>query len=577
VSVHPGRPGCAVPCSSSVTTDSLHGIVQHSFALQLSERRRPFDGSENYSRVAERFDCGLFRAWPVSEDSPIAEQADHSPLARGGLTTLGSLHSVYIGPKPREPLPDSFKWADPNGCNGCNSCNKYDEPSLIFADKFDDERRWSINDFLVSEHASPTRREPVSQVLLELLAHKRSRLFGFALANRFVNVLLPHAILRLGNSVLAPAWFMQPLVSFVRGGRERSRLRKTYSLTFFLVPITGDKDFDGRSLPVSEIGQVVNIGWGFAAQPAKEPAKFQVSGELFEYLPAVARRNSLGLGRSPSSPSDELTLREIIERVGFGVGLTLAQGRTGRADLATERFIGNDVIMSLGSARVSSVVVTDPDLKAPDVERLVQGDLAFPKPLLSLMKALSVPIRAAQPSDPEGRKYRLDRPFVDDDIYATAVLPTKRCLVVVSRSDAQCGVRESALMQAGSTAYMTIATATAIGTLREIDKQLEHLEGANPLSVATIDREIAADLNEIYDLDITRESYRRMYQRFRDRLGITRDYETLQDEMNALHRAVTTVHADKAQRLLALLTAAIVVLSVLILIGTLVLIGKPGG
>jgi hypothetical protein len=483
---------------------------------------------------------------------------------------------------PRKRLPDSFKWADPNGCNGCENCNRYDEPSLIFADKFDDDRHWSINDFLVSEQSSPMGREPVSQALLELLAHKRSRLFGFALANRFVNVLLPHAILCSGDSdaagpSLAPAWFMQPLISFVRGGRERNRLRKTYSLTFFLVPIVGDKDLNFRPLSVAEIGQVVNVGWSFAAQPVRESAKFQVSGELFEYLPAVARRDSLGLGRGTSFPSDRFALREIIERVAFGVGLTLAQGRTGRADLTTERLIGNDVIMSLGSARVSSVVVTDPDLKAPDVKRPARGDSAFPKPLLSLMRALSVPIRAAQPSDPEGRKYRLDRPFVDDDIYATAVLPTKRCLVVVSRPDAQCGVRESALMQAGNIAYMTIGAATAIGTLREIDKQLEHLEGANPSSVAAIDREIAADLNEIYDLDITRESYRQMYQRLRDLLGIARDYVTLQDEMNALHRAITTIHGDKAQRLLTLLTAGIVALSVLILIGTFMLIGKPGG
>jgi hypothetical protein len=193
------------------------------------------------------------------------------------------------------------------------------------------------------------------------------------------------------------------------------------------------------------------------------------------------------------------------------------------------------------------------------------------------MESLAKPLRMPRASDPEARKFRLDSPFDDDDTYATGVIPTRRCVVVASRDGAQYGSRESALMQAGSVAYMTLGAATAIGTLREIDRQLEHLEGANPSKVAKIDREIAADLNEIYDLDITRESYRRMYRRLRDRLGITRDYETLQGEMNALHRATTTVHGDKAQRMLALLTAAIVALSVLILIGTIMLIGKPGG
>jgi hypothetical protein len=568
---------CAVPCPAAL----LHGMVQHSFALQLADRRRPFDGRDNFSRVAERFDCGPFRVRPVSEERPLAELADHSPLAREGLTTLESLRSVFIGPEPSAKLPDALKWANPNCCTGCINCDRYEEPTLILADKFDDERRSSLNDFLVTEQACPTKRQPVSQALLELIAHKRSRLFGFALANRFVNVLLPHTILCSSNMDASGAsrvssWFMQPLVSFVRGGRERSRLRETYSLTFFLVPIEGEDKLDGRSLSAAEIGQVVNVGWGFAAQPAEESAKFRVSGELFEYLPAVARRDSLSLGPSLRFSSDGLALREIIEKVAFGVGLTLAQGKTGSADLATERLIGNDVVMSLGSARVSSVVVTDGALKAHEVKRSMGGGFALPRPLLSLLSSLSDPIRAPFESDPEGREYRLDRPFVDDDAYVTAVLPTKRCLVVVSRADAQCGIRESALMQAGSIAYMTIGAATAIGTMRTIDTRLEYLEGADPAKVAQIDREIAADLNEIYDLDITRESYREIYSRLRDRLGITRDYKTLQDEMQTLYRATSTVHQRRADRQIAWLTAAIVILSVFILLGTLVLVGKGG-
>ncbi len=573
MSARPRSCECSVPGERPSDGGTLHGLIQHSFGLQLAERRAPFDGLENYSRVRERFDSGLFRARPVSNDRPTTRQAAHSPLAREGLTTLGAMEPLYIRPKAAaELLPSAFRWADPTTCEGCDSCERYDEPSLIFADNFDDERLWSINDFLVSAQDCPAEREPVSQALLELMAHKRSRLFGFPLANRFVNVLLPHAILRpsAASVGLTRPWLMQPLVSFVRGGRERGRLRKTYSLTFFLAPIAGIDDLDGRSLSVSEIGEVVNVGWGFAAQPAKQAARFQVSGELFEYLPAVARRTALALDRGLGLAGDGLALREIIEKVAFGVGLTLAQGRKGSLDLATERLIGNGVITSLGSARVSSVVVTDPDLKRGKVKRAMKGGPPFPKPLLALLKELSKPIRAPLRGDPAGRKYRLDRPLVDDDFYATAVLPTKRCLVVVSNADAQCGVRESALMQAGSIAYMTIGAATAIGTLRAIDNHLEFLDATDPKGVAEIDREIAADLAEIYDLDITRESYREMYRRLRKRLGIARDYETLQDKMQTLYQATSTLHARRTEWLLVWLTAAIVVLSVLILFVTVI-------
>jgi hypothetical protein len=192
------------------------------------------------------------------------------------------------------------------------------------------------------------------------------------------------------------------------------------------------------------------------------------------------------------------------------------------------------------------------------------------------MSELSGTIRAPQATDEAASEYRLDRPFVDADLYATGVLPAKRCLVTVSRGDGQYGIRESALMQAGSIAYMTIGAATAIASMRAIDRRLEQLEGADPTKIGEIDREIAADLAEIHDLDITRESYREIYRRLRERLGIARDYETLQNKMDALFRATSTFHERRADRLLAWLTAAIVILSVFILLGTIILVGKEG-
>ncbi len=375
---------------------------------------------------------------------------------------------------------------------------------------------------------------------------------------------------------------MQPFVSFIRGGLDRSRLRNTYSLTLFFVPVkVCGRSYDSRSVSTSEIGRIASPGWGFAASPPDDAdlKKFNATGPLFDYLSHLSRfdlRKMCRLSHATVTPKIDcdrehgpVALRQAVEKIAFGVGLSVAQGGAGPLDLLTTQRIGNDVVMALGNARVSSVVVVDNDLSTQEVRNPIT-DEPFPGNLSPLMTALAKPLRAPRSSDPEAWKARLDRPFDDDDAYATGVIPTRRCVVVASRAGAQYGSRESALMQAGSVAYMTLGAATAIGTLREIDKRLEHLEGANPSKVAEIDREIAADLNEIYDLDITRESYRRMYRRLRDCLGITRDYETLQDEMQTLHRATSTVHEDKSQRLLALLTAAIVALSVLILVVTFV-------
>jgi hypothetical protein len=561
----------------------FHGLIQHSFALQLAERRRPFRGRTNLERVSERFDCGSYQAREIGAlvNFEESQSADHSPLGSHNLTTLGSLETTYVGSTPAPPLPDGLGWA----AGTCRvDSGTYEEPRLVFADRFEDPRRASINDFLVAEEAPAEERQPISQLLLELMAHKRSRLFGFAQANRFVNVLLPHAVLRPADSCSESAWFMQPLVSFIRGGRIRERLRTTYSLTFFLIPVkqTPCGLFDERPISAEEIQQKVNPGWGFAATAREESAPPEISGSLLEYLSCLARFDLFEMRsgwrrKKPAGTAESrrgrFTLRQAVERVAFGVALALAQGRTGRADARTTGFIANDVVMSLGSARVSSVVVIDPALTADEVRAPVRWR-AFPESLASLMKSLAEPPRTAEAWDADGRAARLDRPFVDSDAYAIGVLPTKHCVIVVSQDDVQCGTRESALMQAGSLAYMTIGAATAIGTLRAIDRRLEFLEGARPTKIAEIDRDIAADFAEIYDLDITRESYREIYRRLRERLGISRDYETLQNKMQALYRATSTVHEDKAQRVLAWLTAGIVGLSLLILIGTVVLVGN---
>jgi hypothetical protein len=175
--------------------------------------------------------------------------------------------------------------------------------------------------------------------------------------------------------------------------------------------------------------------------------------------------------------------------------------------------------------------------------------------------------RATRPPKKDGyRKYDLDRAFVDDATYVFGVVPARRCLVVSCAAEAQHGWYQSGLMQAGSLTHMTVGAATAIGTLRAIDRDLEALEAADPSKIAEIDGEIATDLREVYDLDITSEEYRSLYRRLCKHLGITRDYKALQDKMATLYRSTSTRHEVKSHRQLNVLTAAIVGLSILLLV-----------
>jgi hypothetical protein len=563
----------------------VHGLIQHSFALALTKPHKPFRGRTNTERVSERFAVPEGRGKPhfveqVCEGAHYGgdELATHSPLAEHGLTTVGSLRMELLkhSEGSSDAIPAALDWAL-NDKSKADGDKDYEEPRSIFFDGYDDERQPSLNDFWVRP-LSPGRDSSsarVSRTLLEVLAHKRSRLFGFALANRIVTVMLPHAV------AYAPPdgderndWFMQPFVSFIRGGHDRGRLRSTYSLTFLLVPVVA-KGLMSRKMSRAEIKLMMVAGWGYAAtRPELSLSKFELLGPLLDYLTDLARFDIRRLGGKARESKDKFTLRQAIERVAFGTALSMAQGSSGHIDLRAIRRLGNQVIMALGSARVSSLVVVDEELKVKDVRSPTSATHPFPGKLRDLMRELSEPLRPPQSKDVTARRNRLDRPFVDDDLYVSGVLPAKRCLIVVSRGEGQWGGRESALMQAGSVAHMTIGAATAIGILRAIDNRLEFLDRADPKGIAEIDREIAGDLAEIYDLDIRRESYREIYRHLRERLGIARDYKTLQDKMQALYRATSTLHEVKTQARLVWLTGAIVLLSAFIVVGTVVLAGK---
>lgn len=557
---------------------NFHGLIQHSFALQIHKAHAPFRGLTNLDRISERFrpaaaegerqfDVEVAGAEATGESA--TRITSHSPLLEREETTvrmreLNQLESVaghdwgHLG-----EFPHALSWAlgktsTPRG--------KYREPRLILAERLGEGDRISCNDFLITRRGSTgveCDAVSISRALIELIAHKRSQLFGLSLGNRFVNAMLPHAIL-IPRESNGGAWLLQPLVTFIRGASKARDFRSTYSLSIFLVPIKKKQQaLRKRGMSLHELQSMVGAGWSLAtappatAPPATAPPSFELCGALPDYMNRLARTDL----------ESSLTLRQVVEEVAFGVSLRVAEGSGNRATAETRRRVGDDIVTALGSARVSSVVVVDKKLK----KQQVMGSRPAPGGFGALLKSVSADSHVPSKwTGAERKKYRLHRPFVDGDEAVVGVLPHSRCMVVASAKDAQWGRLESALMQAGSVAYMTLGAANAVGTLRAIDRDLEKMEGASPREIAAIDSEIATDLNEIYDLDITRESYRRLYRRLRKRLGITSDYKTLQDKMEALYRVTSTVHVERTNKLLIWLTVVILIFTVLAVV-------KPGG
>lgn len=561
---------------------AFHGLIQHSFALRLTKRHEPFAGPGYLAQIRERFafpadEGGAFEVEPVCEpaiqdgsggncrDGHIAE---HSPLVRFGRTSvhpLGIGFSGADGSSADPPLPPAFKWAE-KGEDPTDP--RQDGPTFVFGRVCPETGRVECNDYLVRPPGCETETEALSRSLLEILAHKRSRLLGLALANRILSVMLPHAVLtpvgKDDKTTADGSWFVQPLVSLIRDGQVKTGLRDSYSLTLLIVPIASG-GFGKRTMTGEEIDRTVNAGWGLATTPTREkPPRFRPSGPLLDYLPRLAAPVDPATLLRPSgstradAPGGSITLRQGTEVLALGLGLRLAQGSTGRATEQTIRRIGDDVVTSLGSARVSSVLVVD-DLSEEEIFRKKEP----PRRQRALMAEISRETRP--PGKPSGyRKYRLDRAFVDDRTYIVGVVPAKRCLVVFCSAKDQHGWYQSGLMQAGSLTHMTIGAATAIGTLRAIDRDLEELAPDSPEKIAVIDDEIATDLCEIYDLDITSEEYRSLYRLLSERLGIRRDYEALQDKMTTLYRATSTRHEAAEQKRLNQQTFIFAVLTLLV-------------
>ncbi|HUB36294.1 MAG TPA: hypothetical protein VL972_05675 [Solirubrobacteraceae bacterium] len=577
--------------------DKWSGLIQHSIALRLPSARRPFEGLRTDEMVKERFSArgGDYSVEPleaVNNAGAMKYKARHSPLVADSLTDrytdVRARQAKFLERHKKgqyvEALPPAVSWAgtyneEPLDCKG-------DEPQLVFAER-EEDGEVSANDFLVKVDGEANL---ISELLLDVVAHRRSLLFGLALANRFVNVMLPHALLKPSGNLArnfhcgcrccrekrmscrcgCGYWLLQPLVSLIRVKHGDRAFRPIYTLNLFLIPVASDGEGQ-RQVATCEIDCMVNAGWSLASAPKHDRIpQFEVKESLCAYLSHLSRMALPIEGEPPkigNSSWPGLTLRQVAETIAFALTLGLTQGVADNADDETRRAIGDDVVTSLGSARASSVVVVDPSLEKPDVYSSGGRVGMPPGGLRRLMSSIGGGARVPPSwSADESREYRLDRNFVNEFTYALGVLPVNRCLVVTSAPWAQRGRRGSALTRAASMSYMTIGAAAAIGTMRVIDRELEVMGNSDPRKIADIERQIAVDLHEIYDLDITQEGYRRQYRLVRETLGITRDYEALREKMRALDSEMTTRHELRSQELLTWLTAAIVALSLLLLV-----------
>jgi hypothetical protein len=571
---------------------SRYGLLQHSFALQNHESRLPFRGGSVKEAVSERFaiqasGCGGFQV----EEIPVQKRERGplcSPLLEQGLTTLDPQSRARFFEWDRDQrkyeraLPSAFSWADPTGEEAKTEQEEHWQ-QIVFA-KATEGGPSSSNDLLVRGcDSGEGEAQLVCQALCEVLAARRSMLFGLALANKIVNVTLPYALLKPasqgssegGKSKPVGTWILQPVVSLIRIKAVGGDFRRMYCLSFFLVPVR-DPCFEARKMSKHEIKTMVNAGWGLSTCPPNLP-RFEVSGPLPRY--ATKLEPSLGQILDPQTPPagsdpaeevrwESLTLRKATEAITYAVASRMALGPSSskdNKDKKVRREIGDAVVSSLGNSRVSAVTVVDERFEKHGLDDPEAA--ALPGALASLMPALAGRVRVpvgAQTS--KARKYRLDRPYVDHDDYAIGVLPSNRCLVVASDAKAQRGRWDSGLMHAGWIACSVIASASAIGTMRAINRDLENVDPSDPSKVVPIEHEVSVDLHEIYDLDITWETYRHRYRRLRELLGITSDYKALHSKLDALYRETSAQFEVESQRGTAYLSKAIAALAVLTLV-----------
>lgn len=603
-----------IPGEAMAGQSNFNGLIQHSFALRV-----PVEFCPQYTRpdITDFQDLlarlltepAIDQVGPRFELTPLTDLAEKrmdgvSLLADQELANL-KLWELPLTGYGQEgfsyKMPAPFSWA--MGRRKVETYGQLRDPvkswtgSVVVAGNASDRPR--LTDYVivrdgprvspeephgVSAAADPNDPLAVSWLLCQLLAHRRSRLFGSSMSRRVFNVLLPYAILYPQSICsLCPSgpWILQPSLSLFLAGHERG-FRSIFSLTLFLVPVSlgelSDENRNGsprvvqRPICRDEIHQTVEPGWSIATSPPKGTRPvFDVGGPLCEYLdmlnPSTPACSDISAPTSQDGAAawGGLTLRRIAEATFYETALRMVQGPHDAADQNTQRELGDRVLTSLSASRTSAAVFIDKEFergKSLQAERAG----AFPGSLEDLMQSIARPLRIKP-----RQRYRLDRFLFDEDHYAIGVLPANRCVVVTSDSKAQCSQEQSALVEIGWVAYMVIGAATATGMMRALYSDIENVGTSSPEAIAAIEREVVVDLHEIYDLDITWEVYKHRYRMLRDRLGITRDYAALQSKLTALSQETNTRFDDSVQTRLMWLTAAIVLLTFVAVIVTVVL------
>jgi len=563
-----------------VTETGLNGLIQNSFALQVPKALHPMymwsgirDTKRQLQLMFETAGFELGEAEMKPQKRGDAGPWRHSRLVGADQTYVAPLDLPF---QRRTDLPPPLSWAeDYPGWRTDDRAEPWE--AFAFANS-DPEAGSDRNDFLLEANEVDSPGIEVSRLLCQLLAHRRSLLFGLALARSTFNVLLPCATLQgsEGND-----WLAQPAVSLFRIYGRRA-FRQTFSFSLFLLPCRR-AGLRSRGMSAEEIRHSVKTPWPLASafdEPRKRD-KFDVSGPLTGYLreaagPALLELNA---GKTEEAFESTVTLRGFTETTLFVVTALMTRGPGASTGGRTRREIGDRIVASLSASRVSSIVVVDDEnqIEADHEQEPSKGGTGArsSSPVLELLaKEITRPAR----TEPDAlRRLRLDRSMFDRSAYATAVLPADRCLLTVGNGCAQHGLRTSALLEASWAAYMAIGAATATGLIRSVFREISLSDRYTPDQIADVEREAMVDLHETYDIEITVEAYRRRYRDLRDQLGIEAEYEALRRKLEALYRETITRTEGRSDQRLRGLTWAIVILSAFILVGTLVLIFKPGG
>ena len=556
---------------------SFHGVIQHSFALQLPHARefretsgwlprrgRQAKSSASFSARQRKYHerahkrlLSLFEdstggfefRFPADLADAAADSADSSPP--GEYSWLLRERNARLDPQPLAllqrrgtgRLPPPLSWAEAQLNQPLSTWEGF-----IFAQRgtsrwITDAERPIANDLLLSEAGARVGdAEDVSRVLFQLWAHWRSRLFGVSLANRFFNVFLPHAVL----SLEAPAehedteavarspdaegsLLVQPFVSLVREP-DRSRCRRTSTFTVLLIPIRGRADatpVDQREMSLREIEGSVRAAWGLAADRlGANRRRFLLDGPLRRYCANIEH----------DLPDGPLSVRQWTESMMYCTS-RMRRDRLRRRrrfrNVPDDEELGDKVLTAVASSRVSAVTLVDPTLQRRDVRQWHEVNPGFeearmlPGALPDLLRAVSGRIYIGR-----GSSYRLDRPFLDRDYYAEVAVPVARSLITTTTLDSQERYEGSALVQSVISGYMVLGAATAQSLIRSSYHEIE--AHSDPKQFGEISKEFTRDFHEIYDLDIVWESYKRTYRSILEQFEIMHDYDALHRKLEML-------------------------------------------